>query len=470
MKQIFELLATTVFCLTLTNCTKYLQDGKIDNNLTNGDVFSNDESANAVAVNVFSDIMKASDFLNGYMSRYMGLYADEIINTGETPLDSDAPYITCNVTPADKVVLSCWNKGFIYIYQCNNIIENVKDNKALSDSARKRLLGEAFLLRAFNYFYLINLFGDVPEIIETDFRKNDTKPRENKELIWTIIIRDLLEAERLLPQETGSNPGLLAHIRPTAWTAKTLLARVYLFDKNWEKAEQYATSVIESGKFMLESDLNAVFQPNSKEVILQFETVKNGVTSEALFFLPVGNKEPLLVLRQELLNSFEMNDKRKKQWVGSSIVGNKNYFYPNKYKLRTATTSKEYNVVLRLSEVYLIRAEARTRLGKLYGDESAAADLNKIRQRAGITTIPNQPSQQQMRYRVEQERRVELFTEWGHRWFDLKRTEGFNTPAFCRAEEVLSVLKPGFKTFRLLLPVPETERMKNSALDQNDQY
>lgn len=116
-------------------------------------------------------------------------------------------------------------------------------------------------------------------------------------------------------------------------------------------------------------------------------------------------------------------------------------------------------MVLRLAEQYLIRAEARVRQNNISGGQS---DLNAIRNRSGLpnTTANDQGS---LLLAIEQERRVELFTEWGHRWFDLKRTE--------RAEAVLSpfALKD-WQSTDVLFPIPQTEREINSRLTQNEGY
>ena len=123
-------------------------------------------------------------------------------------------------------------------------------------------------------------------------------------------------------------------------------------------------------------------------------------------------------------------------------------------------------MVLRLAEQYLIRAEANAHSGDL---ASAIKDLNIIRQRAGLGTLPSSLTQAQVIAAVAQERRIELFAEWGHRWFDLKRTG--------QVDAVMSEITPqkvgaitGWKSYQQLYPIPQSERQLNPNLTQNPGY
>jgi hypothetical protein len=117
--------------------------------------------------------------------------------------------------------------------------------------------------------------------------------------------------------------------------------------------------------------------------------------------------------------------------------------------------------VFRLAEQHLIRAEARAKLGNLNGTNSAESDINILRDRAGLGPTTAQ-TKDELLAAVGQERRVELFAEWGHRWFDLKRTG--------KADEVLDVVKPGWQRDDALYPIPYTERQLNPNLTQNKSY
>lgn len=457
--------------LSITGCNKLVDLGEDSNDLSSGDVFSNDQSASAVAIHIYRDMMEAVDYANGNITRHPGLYADELQKPGGIPAEPDLPWFNSHVLPSDKNLLKLWARPYDYIYQCNNILENIAGNIRLSDTLKVRLEGESKFLRALHYFYLVNLFGDVPEVTGTDYRENLGKSRAPQAEIWQLITNDLLDAARLLPDnQNTTDKTLQTGIRATKWAARALLSRAYLYQKDWEKASAYATELINENRFQLEPDLNNVFLVKSREIIFQLQPVKAGNNAaEATFFLP-STSSPLLVIRDGLYKNFEVNDQRRKNWLGSYVTGGKTYYYPNKYKTRSATPAKEYNVALRYAEIFLIRAEARAQLGHLHGAGSAAEDLNRIRARAGLAAISGSLTQQQLLQSIGNERRVEFFAEWGHRWFDLKRMAAFNNPGETRAEEILKVLKLDFSKYQLLLPVPESERTVNANLDQNPGY
>jgi hypothetical protein len=140
-------------------------------------------------------------------------------------------------------------------------------------------------------------------------------------------------------------------------------------------------------------------------------------------------------------------------------VNGNTYYIPYKYKQDIVVSgSGEYDMVLRLAEQYLIRAEARARQDKISG---AISDLNAIRNRAGLTNTPA-IDKESLLLDIEHERQTELFVEWGHRWLDLKRTG--------RIDEILGLEKTGWKSSAALFPIPQIELSKNSKLKQNVGY
>jgi hypothetical protein len=156
----------------------------------------------------------------------------------------------------------------------------------------------------------------------------------------------------------------------------------------------------------------------------------------------------------------EDGDLRRTKWVGEVSDGTQTWYFPFKYKQQFNTgTSLEYSKVFRLAEQYLIRAEARAMTGNISG---AQQDLNSVRNRAGLESTTASTSEQ-LRDAIISERRFELFTEFGHRWFDLRRTG--------TAEVVLAPIKPGWRNTDLLLPIPESELLANPNLNpQNPGY
>jgi starch-binding outer membrane protein, SusD/RagB family len=248
-----------------------------------------------------------------------------------------------------------------------------------------------------------------------------------------------------------------------------LLARVYLYNKEYSNADLEATKVISQSSLFSLPSLNDAFLKNSNEAIWQLQPVKaNQNTQDAFVFIlpasgPTTSTSNPVYLSTQLVNSFENNDARKTAWVNSVTANGVTYYYPYKYKATLASGSvTEYLMMFRLAEQYLIRAEARARLNNISG---ARADLNAVRTRAGLdaTTANDEVS---LVTAILNERRVELFTELGQRWFDLKRTNTVDNVMNNYAPAKGTTWNPNWQ----LYPIPFDDIQKNSALVQNPGY
>src|SRR5690606_11794700 len=137
----------------------------------------------------------------------------------------------------------------------------------------KSLTGQALFIRAFVYFYLVNIYGDVPLLLTTDYLVNTKATRTPATQIWRHIETDLQQAISLLDENTGYEDG--ERSQANIYAAMALLARVYLYMENWVKAEELSSQVIaQSEKYEILEDLNQVFLANSREAIWQISPVK----------------------------------------------------------------------------------------------------------------------------------------------------------------------------------------------------
>ncbi|MNS68653.1 SusD family protein [compost metagenome] len=350
-----------------------------------------------------------------------------------------------------------WNDSYSQIYSANAIIEGVYTSTALLQADRDQLIGEALFVRALIHFYLANLYGPVPYIMSTDYETNRHVGRLSTDVVYQNVITDLTLAQNLLPEDYLSSE----RIRPNKAAVRALLARTYLYHGDWIEASNAASSVLNDSQYTLESDIDAVFLKGSTSTIWQFKPSADGInTAEGGNFVIISAPPSFVAVREELVAAFEPGDLRLTHWLGTVSDGTTTWYFANKYKQQTSTgTSVEYSIVLRLSEQYLIRAEARARQGELTG---AKDDLNIIRHAAGLGDTPAS-SQQEILDAIQRERRVELFTEYGHRFFDLKRNGGLDA--------ALSPVKPGWNTTDALLPLPEVELLLNPSLaPQNTGY
>ncbi len=152
------------------------------------------------------------------------------------------------------------NFGFHHtfnIYQANFVLEGVASSNTLSSTTKNQLTGEAKFVRAFCYFYLINLFSDVPLLTTTAWETNSVMPRTSKSKVYEQIITDLKEAKDLLAEDYGVSNN--ERIRPNKSTAAALLARVYLYTGNYADAEQQSSFVINNTSLYSLTDVKDVF-------------------------------------------------------------------------------------------------------------------------------------------------------------------------------------------------------------------
>ncbi len=443
-------------CL-FVSCKKFVAIPKPVEQLPAESVFNNDNATLQAITGIYSEMMNnPQQFSNGQVTLLAGMCADELYSY--TPGFTDE-FINNEISQNNHGNLESyfWNPCYRYIYAANKIIEGTAKSNSLSPLVKKMATGESKFIRAFCYFYLVNLFGDVPLILESEYQNNQSLPRISKATIYSQIINDLKDAKDLVL----SNYPAQERTRPNKMAVSSLLARVYLTMQDWINAETEASFVINSGFYALNNNLNDVFLKNSGETIWQLKPVNpSRNTWEGYSIIPPSpSSAPTYLVTNNLLNSFELNDQRKTNWLKAHVFASQTFYYPYKYKIISGSTVTEYYIILRLAEQYLIRAEARIYQNNISGAQS---DINLIRTRAGLsnTTSNDKPS---ILSAIEQERRIELFSEWGHRWFDLKRTG--------RATAVLSLLKPAtWQPTDELWPIPQSQINLNSFLVQNPGY
>jgi hypothetical protein len=457
----------------LYGCRKFIEVAPPTTQLTGSNVYDNNASASAVVTSIY-DNMSLGGLATGQTSINLevGLLSDELTNyyTGSTVL----PQFYSNAltsTPNNYF----WPEIYEELYIANSVLANLPAAVNVTAAEKKQLTGEAEFMRAFLNFYAVNLYGAVPLVITTNYKENNTIKRSPVTDVYQQIITDLKDAESLLSSGylTPTGSATSERVRPNKAAAQALLARVYLYTKDWSDAENQADSVLaNTAEYSLVRNPDSVFLKNSSETIWQLQPVTPGYnTFEGYYFVltttaPGVNSVNPVAMSNYLVNAFDSGDLRRADWVGAATIGGQTYYYPYKYKVNTYKVGNpvtEYSMVLRLAEVYLIRAEARAQQNNVSG---AQADLNAIRGRAGLgnTTAANSAD---LLTAVLHERQVELFTEWGHRWFDLIRTG--------QVSAVMSVVTPAkqggaWNSNMELLPIPQSEILINPNLTQNPGY
>ncbi|SCC45486.1 Starch-binding associating with outer membrane [Chitinophaga costaii] len=475
---LFGLLLASVFAFT--GCKKLVTIDEPANTITTPEVFSSDQQAYAAIAGMYSVMINASiysSFSNGGVTVLAGFSADELNNVSPTYL----PFVTNQLLAKTALPDMLWRTAYTTIYNANAIIEGIAASKgAMHDSVKTALTGEAKFVRAFSYYYLTGMYGDVPLALTIDFNQTIKAAKTPQAQVYQQMIQDLQDAQATLPADYSAGSG--ERIRPNRLAATALLARVYLCTHDYAAAATQASTVINNtALFHLETDLNNVFLKNSAEAIWQLQQntaapAVGSATPEGITFMPnplATGVPSLATLTNELMAAFETGDQRRNAWIDSSDNSQSGtpalYYYPYKYKTGkhntvVGGTATEYYMVLRLAEQYLIRAEAAAN-GAPGGLPAAITDLNVIRVRAGLPPLPATLEHDAVIAAVAHERQIELFAEWGHRWLDLKRTG--------QAHAVLSQLpgkQPWTGDFQLLYPVPATELQRDPNLSQNEGY
>lgn len=346
---------------------------------------------------------------------------------------------------------------FTGIYRTiNNANQVIRAAETLTDPMlttqnREQYKGEAYFLRALAYFDLSRLWGGVQIITEPTLTSLDNidVSRSTLAQTWDQVLLDLNTAETLLPETTNRN-------RATRKTVFALKARLYLYRKDWANAEFFAGKLISDNNYELISPYNSFFATNAKntrESIFELAYSATDQNAHSHWWQPPANSG-----RREwaptdelvnLLNNPLTGGNRNSMIARTAPPGN--LWYGNMY-YRNPRTDPAF--ILRIAEMYLIRAEARAQLGKT---SEGLTDLNAVRIRAGLA--PSAASTpEELLLEVEQERRLEFAFE-PHRWFDLVRT--------ARIDDVMGVTDQN----RWVMPIPVNEiHASNGILEQNPGY
>ncbi|WP_166333080.1 RagB/SusD family nutrient uptake outer membrane protein [Sphingobacterium chungjuense] len=435
-----------------------------------------------------------------------------------------APYMNFTVSETDANVLRAWQAFYKSAGVATILINTFEDKKSsVPDPAYlDKGIAESKFMRALAYFYLARIYKDVPIITDpvllatsTDF----TVPKYLQSDVLNFVIADLQAAEAGLPESNGG--------RVTSFAAKAMMAKVYLYMKDYENAKLKADEVITSGRYDLFPDYYRMFSTAASngniESIFEFKWIENGDWAAANHTQTNIGPGPLLdpvgaggyssvVPSINLLNSFESGDLRRNAIMEHGFYRadwtNKNY--PNGYTydtLETApvgmriytatrTNSAKYVIgtgsngekvngasnnmstyILRYADVLLIYAEAVLADAGSTSDAIALQRFNMVRRRAGFPASADKTSL--TKDLILHERMVEFYFE-GDYWFDVQRQ------GFAKAKEILDrqergeyVVNDGVRSIahmdvkdtfispnQLYLPIPAAEVTLNPLLAQ----
>jgi hypothetical protein len=435
MKRIHYFFALSLGLSVLTSCDSFL-DVEPKSSISDEQTIFDKASAETALRGVYNAVASSSYYGTTFQS--IGyLSGDNIQWTGSQSQVQE--FINHKVNAENATVSSAWIAIYAAINRANQVIAKVP---AVTD--------EAYFLRALAYFDLARTWGGVPLITQPTSTPSENSGirRSTQAETYAQVLKDLDAAEPLL----GETVNRYHATRKTVWALKS---RYYLYQKDWAKAEEYATKVIsDATNYKLLTPFNAFFANNARGTEESvFEIFYNG-TSEINDHRGQWQPQTNGGTRQwapndafvALVNDPLIGGNR------STLVAkdNQSRWYGNLY-YRSPGSDPSY--VIRIAELYLIRAEARAQQAKL---TDAASDVNAIRSRARLGATPA-ATKDDLLLAIENERKIEFALE-PHRWFDLVRTG--------RAAAVLSITDPN----RYLMPIPSVQLQTDKALEQNPGY
>jgi len=463
--KILRFAGLALFILTCYSCNPDLLDQKNENSIDLLSYWQSPEDFEKAINGMFHPI--TNTFFWGRIIHTGALLRSDVYNV--RPFDANTALSTLQGVPGvARWATEVWQEPFKCIYRANSILENMTDSAVPDQAQRNGFLGQAYFMRAFSNWYLVNLFGKVPLITNTPNNFDEYFPTQASQTdVWNQIIADLEQAKTLLPAVwDGANTG-----RPTSGSAAGLLGKSHLYGENWAAAETVFTDIVISGIYSLlpaerYHENFGVTNENNEESLFELqylgiETFSWGVDVPGVgtmgnfhidYAPPSKSPDQSHYINSWVKDLFETNGETIRRnntlaydYEGSTGYGGTNFLsdfvedtalaasenmepiFSRKYSgmdlgTRDAVDFLGTNVgnnwrIIRYADVLLMLAEAQNEQGKT---AEAIANINLVRERANVAALDAALSQDAARQAIIDERVLELTGE-GHRFFDLVR-------------------------------------------------
>ena len=433
----------TVILLS-ASCKKYLEETPNNALPTDGSI---------------TDASTARAAIIGTYDRLQGYYASSYPTLGTITTDnvifngtlSEYLQLDQNAIPTDNVItVSAYQGIYRTINSANSVIAYVPavNDPLLSAAEKNKIVGEAYFIRALAYFDLARGWGGVQLQLKptADLTVLKGIKRSTLDQTYDQVLADLIQAEQLLPEDASTRN------RAQKSAARALRARLHLYRKQWAEAENYATQVISNTKYTLVKPFKSFFTApfQTAESVLELAYSVNDRNTYWNLWYPSSAGGQFTLKPSDALVA-KLNNAAIGGTRNTLIAGTGATVYGVLYN--TTATGTDPSYLIRIAELYLIRAEARAQQSKL---TDAAADLNAVRSRAEVaaTTAATQTAILQA---IEDENGIEFAFE-AHRWFDLVRTE--------RVGAVLGITNRNFWLF----PIPYSDIQSDPDVTQNPGY
>jgi hypothetical protein len=452
-RNLFQLIVAFVLILMLASCGGGFLNTKPEDSISLSNFYSSDKQVEA-STNI---LYGAPWFL--FNTKFMWAIGDMMSGNGRSYSGDVEAFGNFSITADNPQLLNGWESLWTVVAQANSLINNLpKDVSSNVDQAAiNQALGEAHVMRAAAYFYLVRIWGAVP-IIQDNLKYvySPQVPRNRGQDVYQFIENDLEYGIKHCKKVAS---GLYDGGHVTSGSAKALLSKVYLVRKNYKKARQLSEEVINGGEFHLLDNYSNLFKTqynNNPETIIALQWSDNGYgTGNAIQssfayqtkLTGVGTGYAVLGPTIGLQRAFKKSDKRLKPTIMlagfhySDLLSNQGgYTVPKnvnaqgtdaavkKYVVGTPADnggvgtafSTEINTyILRYADVLLIHTEAILapdgNFNKSTSNSAALKSFNKVRERAGLS-----PKSSITMKDILHARRLEFAFE-GQYWYALKR-------------------------------------------------
>lgn len=380
-----------------------------------------------------------------------------------------------------------WSKYYNAINLANTLMKYSPDVMAKDESFTLKMKeaydAEALFIRALSYFYLVRIWKEVPLITEASISDQEDfyLPKSTEKEVIKQIIADLLKAKNIAYTDEFRNEPVYYKGRANKYSIMALLADVYLWDEQYENANAYCDSIINTGKFGLEDNnnwFNLYYPGNSqKESIFEIQFDDNYEQQENPIYFSLVRTVGSPALRMKDVTTSYLFNKQDIRLIGTkSPVWKYQGLDPKSTTRRTEAQRDANFIYYRYADILLIKAEALNESGNLL---EANALVRQVAERAGMTHI-DVVTKANLRQSILDERGREFVLE-GKRWFDMLRNAKRNH--FQNKQIIVNMILSGadvkqqailrtrvYDTMSYYLPIPERELLTNKNLIQNPYY
>ncbi|WP_443945805.1 RagB/SusD family nutrient uptake outer membrane protein [Pedobacter sp. AW1-32] len=473
-KIIYSLLVIIAF----SSCEKILDKDPTDQ-LSIEDLFKDVAGSKTALAGAYSNLLSTDHYQTKTMI-FPELLAGNLKYSKESAIILSDVYNAIQ-NPTESSMSDTYTKLYSELNNVNNVIKYTPQASG-SETDRIKIVAEAKSIRALIHFDLIRIFArpynyqsgnalpGIALVLQPQLYSDAAPQRATIEECYQTIITDLTDAINAFDDTEA--PALTSTYKQHFFTkssAQALLAKVYLYANKWDQAFLLSDALIKSGKYTLLSNANYVASwtgkiPSSESILeLAIETTFSG-NSLGTYYDVSNTSYRQFAATNDILSLYNTSDVRSRASLFNLLtISGTNYYFTKKYA--TGGTSATPVKILRLSELYLIRAEAAVEK-TLTDFTQANADLNTIRKRADASaTTLNLTNKTDLINSILLERRKELAFE-GNLLFDLTRRK----KDVERVDVTSSVKNFTATDYRLVMPIPIATMNVNNKMIQNEGY